>query len=246
MKYTIALALCILLFPQCHPAYNVQPTGTYDTLGIHWTWVKGTNIDYYFEDFSQQSGYATQFVNLHEAAYTQLNAIFDAQLPQKLRFFVWTDTALAAQLLGSPLGFTDQLHCTVYTRPDETIGHLMTFGLSYWAWGRTPTAITTFVNEGLGTAFDLTNTNRIEAAKAALSGQNIQSVTDLWTGSYQNAPEEVLFPIAAAFINYLYQQNQPARFDSLIMNQTMISAQNIYGTARLDSLIANFNSLIGL
>ncbi len=246
MKYVIVLALCVLLFPQCHPAYNVQPTGSYDTLGIHWTKVEGTNIIYYFEDYSLQSGYATQYVNLHEAAYTQLNAIFDAKLPQKLRFFVWTDTALARQLLGYPLGLTYPWQCIVYARPEETIGHLMTDALIYWAWGRTPLAETDFVEVGLGTAFDLTNIDRIDAAKTALSGQNIHSVADLWSGNYQNVPEEVFFPVAGAFMDFLYKQNETAQFDSLVMNQTITSAENIYGQARLDSLIAKFNSLVGL
>jgi hypothetical protein len=246
MKYTIVLIMVLSLFAQCRHAQTVQPTGSYDTLGIHWSVVQGTNATYYFQDFSVQSGYATQYVNLHESAYTELNSRFNATLPQKLRFFVWKDATLAAQLLGRSLGFTDPYDCIIHVRPQQTIGHEMTHALSYWAWGRTPTGYNRFINEGVAVAFDLSNSDRIKLAKAAIAGQGIHSVTDLWYGSYYGAPEEIFYPVAGACMDFLYKQNQPALFDSLVKNQTFESAQNIYGTDRLNSLIAGFNSAIGL
>ena len=246
MKYTFVLIASVFLFAQCKQAKTIQPTGSYDTLGIKWTVVEEPNITYYFQDFSLQSGYATQYVSYHDYAYTELNATFNAQLPQKLRFFIWSDATLAAQKLNQQLGFTDPYHCTCYVRGDQSIGHEMTHVLSYWAWGRTPTSETRFVNEGVAVAFDLNTYNRIDAAKTAISGQGIHSVTDLWSGSYQNGPEQVFYPVAGAFMDYLYKQNQPALFDSLIKNQTIESAQNIYGKDRLNALIADFDKQIGL
>src|ERR1035437_854097 len=105
MKYTIALIACLFLFAQCHKTKSMLPTGSYDTLGIHWSTIEGTNIIYYFEDFSVQSGYSAQFVDEHESAYTTINSVFKAQMPRKLRFFIWSDANQAAQLLGGPLGF---------------------------------------------------------------------------------------------------------------------------------------------
>src|SRR5947208_940115 len=132
MKTIIALMGCILLFAQCKKTdadNSIQPTGSYDALGIHWAVIEQTNIVYYFQDFSTQSGYAKQYVDDHEAGYTTLNAVFKAQLPQKLRFFIWADETLAAQLLGHSLGFTLPQQCVCHVRPNQTIGHEMTHAL---------------------------------------------------------------------------------------------------------------------
>jgi hypothetical protein len=246
MRYAFACIIVVFLFAQCRRAERVTPSGSYDTLGIHWTVVEGANITYYFEDYSTQSAYATQFVNYHESAYTQLNSRFEATPPRKLRFFVWSDENIAEQLLGSPLGFTDPYDFVCNVRPDQSIGHEMTHALSYWAWGRQTTYMTRFINEGLAVSFDLTNTDRIAAAKAAIAGQGIHSITDLWYGSYQNASEDVFYPVAGAFMDFLNKQNQPALFDSLIKNQSFQSAQNIYGKDKLNSLITGFDQSIGL
>jgi hypothetical protein len=249
MKYTIVLIACALLLAQCKKSdaeSAIQPTGTYDTLGIKWTVVESTNIIYHFQDFSIQSGYAKQYVDDHEAAYKNLNGTFKAVLPRKLRFFIWTDETLAAQLLGHSLGFTVPGQCVCFVRPNQTIGHEMTHALVHWMEGTPTQATTRFVNEGVAVAFDLNNYNRIDAAKSALAGQGVQSVRDFWSGSKQSAPEAIFYPAAGAFIDYLYKQNLPNEFRGLLENQTIANAENIYGKARLDSLIAEFDGLVGL
>jgi hypothetical protein len=249
MKTTIALVICIMLFAQCKKSdsdNSIQPTGSLDTLGIHWAVVERTNIIYYFQDFSTQSSYAKQYVDDHESAYSTLNAVFKAQLPQKLRFFIWADATLAAQLLGRSLGFTVPQQCVCHVRPNQTIGHEMTHALTYWGGGIPPTTVTRFVNEGVAVAFDLNTNNKIETAKAALVGQSVQSVRDFWSGSAQSASEEILYPVAGAFMDFLYKKNQPNEFNALLKNQTIGSAENIYGKARMDALIAEFDGLVGL
>jgi hypothetical protein len=247
MKTTIALIVCIFLFAQCKKTDDsIQPTGSYDTLGIHWTAIEQTNIIYYFQDFSTQSGYAKQYVDEHESAYTTLNAIFKAQLPQKLRFFIWADEALAAQLLGHSLGFTAPKQCVCHVRPNQTIGHEMTHALVYWSGGTPPTATTRFINEGVAVAFDLNTNSKIETAKSALAGQSVQSIRDFWYGSALSASELVFYPVAGAFMDFLYKKNQPAQYSALLKNQTISSAENIYGEAQMDALIAEFDALVGL
>jgi len=249
MKTTLALIVCILLFAQCTKTSDdksIQPTGTYDSLGVHWTVVEQPNIIYYFQDFGTETSFQRQYVDDHEAAYTNLNAVFKAQLPQKLRFFIWADQTLAAQLLGHPLGFTVPRMCVCHVRPNQTIGHEMTHALVYWSGGILPTAETRFVSEGVAVAFDLNTNNKIETAKSALSGQNYQSVRDFWSGSAQNVSEPVFYPVAGAFMDFLYKKNQPAQFSALLKNQTIQSAENLYGKAQMDALIAEFDALAGL
>lgn len=250
MKYTIVLIACMLLFAQCKKSDSstdsIQPTGSYDTLGIHWTAIEKDHIIYYFEDFSVQSDYAKNYVDRHEDAYSSLDQVFKSQMPRKLRFFVWNDATLAAQLLGHSLGFTRPEECACYVRPDQTRGHEMTHALTFWSGGVLPTTLTRFVNEGVAVAFDLNGNNKMETAKSAVAGRNIHSVTELWSGSLQSAPEEVFYPVAGAFMDYLYKQNLPDRFNALLKHQTIEEAEDIYGKERLDSLIGDFNSQLGL
>ncbi|MCD6064769.1 MAG: hypothetical protein K0R82_2680, partial [Flavipsychrobacter sp.] len=235
MKYFIAPVACIFLFTQCsRDTINVQPTGGYDTLGIHWMTIERTNITYYFQG-TGASG-ASLYTDMHEEAYTKLDEVFKAKMPQKLRFFVWTDWDLARQLVG-PLGFAVPSECITHVAASQTLGHEMTHSLAYWAAGIPPTTQNRFINEGLAVAFDLRETDRIDEAKEAISGQNISSVADVWSGSAQ-IDDEALYLLGGAFMDYLYKQSQPDQFFTLIKNQTIEDAESIYGKERLHALIA--------
>lgn len=244
MRYLIVLIACSLLFVQCGPDIEVHPTGSYDTLGVRWMTMERNNIVYYFQGTGKKG--ASIYADEHEDAYVTLDQVFKAKLPRKLRFFVWTDAADAEQRLGHPLGFAVPEECVTHQMYSQTLGHEMTHVLVHWAWGIEPTRYTRFVNEGVAVAFDLSGRDRIEMAKSALAGQNIQSVTDLWSGSYQAAPEKVFYPIAGAFMDFLYKKNMPDQFKALIKNQTQEDAENIYGKAQLDAMIKEFDGLVGL
>ncbi|MBS1773790.1 MAG: hypothetical protein JST82_13100 [Bacteroidetes bacterium] len=250
MKYCIVLSVFVLLFAQCKTPNdvlpNVEPTGYYDTLGIHWTAVEKNNIIYYFHDFNSQSSFAAQYIDEHESAYVTINNVFNAKMPRKLRFFIWGDTALANQLLGHPLGFTTPTQCACYVMPGQTVGHEMTHAITYWGGGVPSIEYRRFINEGVAVAFDLSGRDRISMAKKAAAGQGISSIVELWDGNKQNISEEVFYPIAGAFMDYLNKLNESDKFYALVKDQSLQSAQNIYGKDRMDALIAGFNSQIGL
>jgi hypothetical protein len=251
MKHSIILTVFVLLLAQCKSPNdvlpNVEPTGSFDTLGIHWTAVEKTNIIYYFQDFASQSSYAAQYIDEHEPAYTAINGFFNARLPRKLRFFIWGDANLAQQLLGHSLGFTIPSQCACYVMPNQSIGHEMTHAITYWCDGTQPTGdYRRFINEGVAVAFDLNHVDRIDKAKKAAAGQGIHSIVELWEGSKQNMSEEIFYPIAGAFMDYLNKLNEPDKFKALVKSQSLESAQDIYGADRMNALIANFNSQIGL
>jgi hypothetical protein len=243
MRYIFLLITCSFLFAQCTgPDVSVYPTASYDTLGIKWTTIERNNIIYYFQGTGVKG--ASVFTDMHEDAYNTLSKVFNPQLPQKLRFFVWTDHTVAQQKLGKPLGFTVSEECVCFIRTNQSLGHEMTHALSYWAGGIPPTTFSRFVNEGVAVAFDLNGNDKIGTAKAALAGKNVSSVTDFWSGSLQSAPEEVFYPVAGAFIEFLYNQNMPEQFNALLKKQTMENAQSIYGQERLDALIKEFDSRV--
>jgi hypothetical protein len=205
--------------------------------------IERPNIMYYFQGSSLDD--ASDFADRHEQAYQTINETFKAELPRKLRLFVWADRALGEQLLNYPLGFTVPDQCVCYIRNNQTLGHEMTHVLSHWGWGIQPTAKTKFINEGVAVAFDLNSNNKIETAKAAVSGKGIPSVADVWSGSFP-ASDDIIYPLGGAFMHYLNSQNLPDQFKALIKNQTIESAENLYGKDKLNSLIADFDQLVEL
>ena len=131
MKYLSLLALACVFFAQCTRIKYAEPTGHYDTLGIRWSILEGTNITYYFQDFDLQSFYAGKYVEAHEEAYVTINKEFNAKQPAKLRFFVWADTGVASQALVRSLGFAVPLQCVCHVFPTQTLGHEITHILSH-------------------------------------------------------------------------------------------------------------------
>lgn len=245
MRYVTGLIACSILLANCTtPDVDVYPTGTYDTLGVQWMTIERHNVIYYFQGTGING--ASIYTDMHEEAYTELEQVFSPILPAKLRYFVWTDWEQAESALGLPLGFATPEYSVCNVTATHSLGHEMTHILSYWAGGVRPKSVTRFVMEGVAVAFDLNDNDKIERAKAALSRQSIKSVTDLWAGDQQEAPEEVFYPIAGGFIDFLYKKNMPENFYSLLKNQTMQEAELIYGKEELHSLIAEYDALIGL
>jgi hypothetical protein len=245
MKYLVVLIACAYLFTGCNRDKNVEPTSSYDTLGIQWRVVERPNVIYYFQDHNAPSYYTSNYADQHEAAYAKLNDIFKAQLPRKLRYFVWNDPDVAAQRLGYPLGFAVGRECVCHVHPAQTRGHEITHILSYWADGVPWQTYRRLVTEGVAVAFDLSDRDRIMAAKLAGAGHGITSVAELWEGNMTDAPEEVFYPIAGAFMEHLYKQSDRDRFIALIKNQDIESAVSIYGLEKMQAIIAEFDAKMG-
>ena len=244
MKYIFGLMACLLLFAQCNPSVNVQPAGSFDTLGIHWMTIERNHISYYFQGTGIKG--ASIYTDMYEGAYEKLDPLFNAKLPQKLRFFVWTDLVAAEQILGLPLSFAVGSQCVCHVKMNQSTGHEMTHILSYWSGGTPRETYSRLVSEGVAVAFDLGGDDKMLAAKSVLATQSIHSITDLWSGSYQMAPEEIFYPIAGAFMDFLYKKQMPGQFNALIKRQTQEDAEDIYGKEQLSALIAEFNTLAGI
>lgn len=245
MRSVAGLLLCLLLFTQCHKYKKYPFASRKDTLGVTWGVVQATHIDYYFQTADNWTDEVGDYVNEHEKAFEKLDAIFKAQLPQKTRYYIWTDTALARRTFGHPLGFAIPEECLVNIRPQQTVGHEMTHVLSYWAGGIRPSQYNRFVNEGVAVAFDLDAADKMDVAKMAIKGQKITTVLDLWYGS-DTVSESLLYPVAGAFMEYIYRQNEPGKFDSLIRYQSVPAAKYIYGGDHFNQLITNFDKQLGL
>lgn len=246
MRNWIILLVSLLSFVQCRRDKYELSTGIVDTLGVQWTTLERNNIVYYFQGTDEWSNKDIgDYADRHENAYDKINEVFKAQLPRKLRFFIWNDTALARQKLNRTLGFAQPDQCICNVRPNQTLGHEMTHILAYWGWGTTPLFYSRFVNEGIAVAFDQSGGDRIEGARSAVTGKGISTTRDVWEAG-NSYSEAVLYPLAGAFMEYLYKQNIPDKFGALIKNQTVENADSIYGKAQMDKIIADFDQQVGL
>ena len=208
-----------------------------------WVIIEGENITYEFQDTAYQQKFALNYIEAHEKAYKQLNEIFQAKLPSKLKMYIWNDPDLAKRLLGQQLGFTVPGKCVCNVARGQTVGHEMTHALSYWAWGVEPTSRSRYINEGVAVAFDLNTNDKFERARNAIAGKNYHSSLDIWGDD--NANEMVLYPVGGAFMLYVYQTCSLNKFKSLVKNQTIKEARKIFGDDDFDKMILDFDKKIG-
>jgi hypothetical protein len=199
--------------------------------------LEGQNIVFHFQDTTAVD--VMRFMKAHEAAFEQNNEVFEAKLPKKVDFFVWSNPEKARQILGKSLGFTDPDLCLCNVRTNQTLGHELTHVLSYWAWQMLPKERTRFINEGVAVCFDVSNEKpRMEMALKAVRGQKLTTVLQLWKD--ETADEMILYPVAGAFIQFLYQKGGQEQFKMLIKNQSLNSAKQIYGE-EFEQLVHDFD-----
>lgn len=244
MKYSIIILAFLFGFAGCKSKIEVYPTDSFDTLGVTWMKIERQNIIYYFQGTGVKG--ASVFTDLHEEAYERLNKVFNAQLPSKLRFFVWTDWEDATQRLGHYPGFALQEECICHIRANQTLGHEMTHILAFWNEGIPAVTYSRFVTEGVAVAFDLRTDDKMEIARAAVSGWDIQSVREFWDSNLQTAPEDIFYPVAGAFMEFLYNKNLHEKYFAMLKHQEYAEAEEIYGKEQLDNWIAEFDNMVGL
>lgn len=214
----------------------------YAAIEPDWVVIDGKHITYYFQDTAGWTKDVQTYITLHEDAYEKIDKVFKSILPRKLAFYVWNNTTVAEKLLKRPLGFTSAQRCLSHVRRDQTIGHEMTHTLSYWGWGIEPVKETRFISEGVAVAFDQRKEEKVQTARSAVKGADIHSVTDLWKSD--TASEALLYPVAGAFVEYLFKKGTPAQFKLLMKDQSMASAEKIYGKVLFNKLVTDFDKLL--
>jgi len=226
-----------------NPSGQNQDKLNYVSLGPHWIMMEGAHITYYFQDTTNRTNVVKRYIHQHEQAYEQINKTFQATLAKKMVFYVWFDRQLAKQLLSRDLGFTSPRTFTTNAAINQSIGHEMTHTLSYWGWGSPTISSTRFINEGVAVAFDLYLDDKNVSAQKAIAGKNIHSVLDIWNDAYTD--EDIVYPVGGAFVSYLYNKCTPEQFKAIIKDQTIENAQKTLGDKAFETLVTDFNQLIG-
>ena len=95
-------------------------------------------------------------------------------------------------------------------------------------------------------AFDQSGYNRIGFArkKLALSSKEFRSVLDFWKSDH--IEEGITYPVAGAFVEFLFQKSTIDQFKSIIKGQTIRNAKKTYGKDKFEELIDEFDKLVGL
>ena len=208
-----------------------------------WQIVEGKHIDYYFEDTSGISTLMPWFINRHEATFDTLNSFFQAKLKKKIKYYVWLDRDRAHRVLDKYLSFAQP---TVYEVNTALLwppaGHEMTHILAYYAWGIMPVSDHRFVKEGLAVAFDQYGSrDKIAQARKVFATQKYRGVLDVWLHEESTA-DSVLYPIAGAFMQYLFKYGKLEDFKRIVKSQSLIEAIDIYGKDNMQKLVSDFDA----
>ena len=165
----------------------------------NWKIVETDHFRFHFQNMSDAD--IEKYTSVREAAFVEINGFFKSTLPKKIDFYVWDSREDAQKILRRNLGFSDPYFCIVHTHFQQTIGHEMTHVISNFTTDIS--AKTRFVNEGTAVCFNLSHHDKLKEIKAwiAANGKQI-SIKDFWENG-SNYPEEIVYPLAGAFVKEL-------------------------------------------
>jgi len=215
----------------------------YDSVFDDWITVETQNVVFHFEDVTSIED-IDSYIEKRIDAYDEINAFYNAKLPKAIDFFVWKSEGIAQKKFKKFLGFTNPKYCISHNKLTQTVGHEIAHSVSYW-YNKENTR-NRFINEGIGVYFDLTKTDRMNAARDIVKYQRKihrdlknYDIRIFWKNPYEY-PERIMYPIAGAFVKMLIDENE-AKFLKLTQNQTYENAKDIYGKWHLERMISNFN-----
>ncbi len=208
-----------------------------------WHVTETEHIRFHFQDTLGVPEYRN-FIQAHENAYTSINKTFEATLPKKLDMYCWNSKDDAKKFLLRPLGYTYAHSCVIHSHNSQTKGHEITHALSFWGWDTHSVYANRLINEGMAVAFDMSMVDKYAQARQAIQNIYIGDIKNIWL-SPTHYSEQVLYPIAGAFVHFLKGKSSPEQFKQLIKDQSMANAQIIYG-ADFDKLMQEFNDLVGI
>lgn len=205
-----------------------------------WFHLESTNLVCHFSPaFSETE--RTAFVTEHEQAFSSIQQVFVASLPQKLDIYVW-DTREEAAAMGLPLlSFARADLCSVYVHRGASIGHEMTHVIC--RYGPKSAARNPFLMEGTAVCFDHTGENKLERLAAHISRLRapVPTVEQLWH-SFKGTADKISYPFAGCFIRRLIDTFGTERFRELFQTSgNWEEATRLYGSA-FSSLVDAFQA----
>lgn len=213
-----------------------------------WAVIESPGIRYHIQDTSFIEN-NRRYIELHDRAFKILSNNFEPDLKKKIDFYVWANNDSAVAILGKELGFSFAEAAVVNVRPDQTVGHEMMHVLAYWAWGKPVISKTRLINEGLGVCFDMSMPERdfYKEARAAIKQYrpHIHSILDFWGVLGDEVDEALYYPIAGAWVYYLFINSTQEQFSQIVKQQDIATAQMVYGD-KFEKMVNAFDNIAGL
>lgn len=193
-----------------------------------WTKIKTAHCIFYFSPLHAELD-LQNFADKHERAYLELTEYFGSETPYPVRYIVWGSMDEARQMNGiTSLGFARPRNCLIHCRSNQTVGHELTHVVSGQALK--PTVKTRLINEGVAVYFDLSGRDRMAKARYAVQKANVTDLDLLsWWTDERSANEEVLYPVAGAWVKTLLDKGGKDKLFKLCREQTAAKAREIYG-----------------
>lgn len=141
----------------------------------------------------------TDYMQQREDAYDTINTFFDAEVPKKIDYYIWSRPNEAKNIFGQELGWANPKAVSIHSRIDQTRGHEMTHILCFYAYQ--PTLTTRLINEGVAVYFDQTQRDRMVMARKSLNGAKLD-VLKYWAtpGGVSN---DYNYTVGGALIDWL-------------------------------------------
>jgi hypothetical protein len=183
-----------------------------------------------------------EFADQLERAHAELQRILGGAPSGRINFYVWNSSAEAEAVLGRSLGFARPDLMLVHAAANQTRGHELTHVFVHHVFR--PAVTWRFIEEGIAVALDMSNRDRMGMARQAVKEGGLQRpiITRLWT-SGGALDENVMYPIAGAFIDHLARNGGRDRLFALLKDQTIERARTIYGSD-FDRLVAEFETQV--
>lgn len=168
-------------------------------------------------------------------AYKKINAFFEADLPKKIDFYVWSNPAQGRESLERNVGFANSNLCIINARVQQSKGHEITHILCDYGLG--VAAKNRLINEGVAVLFDQTKRDRISLAKTVLPADFSLEKMFRSPDEYE---EDILYPIGGAFIEYLLNEGGEELLKELLRDQRWNNLLDLYGW----DIVDDFESLL--
>lgn len=213
---------------------------------VNWTVIETEDIVYYFEDTLHLNQPLSLYVQQHNTGYDSLAAFFESRLPQKLKFYVFNSYESGSAIMHHPLGFAKPELVSCFSYQEQNVGHEMTHVLSHWAYGKSRLYKSRFINEGIAVTFDLTNDDWLDKSRELITNNKINvSIDAIWQND-KAYNDHIMYPIAGAFVSYLFKTLSHDIFMGLVRDQSVTHLKSVMTPGEFKNLMDGFNTLVGL
>lgn len=206
-----------------------------------WTKLETKNIVFHFPPDSYVQ-VKKAFAEARQKAFENISQYFGYKQNGRIDCYVWNESMDAEKKGLDRPGFAEPKLKIIHTASDQTKGHEIAHIVMQNSIR--PESTNKFIEEGTARYFDMSSTDRLEAAHIILQGFGYSgkiSIKEIWQNP-RSYPEAVLATVGSLLVEKLASDTvNKDNFLSLLKYQTYEKAYEIYGDS-IDSIISDIES----